>query len=98
MSYDMNSTFTFGKRGVIYSNISSASTNLNVFGVFKTTGETGIGKSGILITSNFDKITFPKPIKIEDHLITGDNYTIELNKGWNIRVIDKKGNLEIFKT
>jgi len=97
MSYDMNSTFSFGKSGIVYANISSASTNPNVFGNFTTTGETGVGKSGILITSNFDKITFTKPIKIEGNIITGEYYKIELNKDWKVITIDKKGNMEIVR-
>ena len=97
MSFDMNSTFTLGKEGIIYSDISSSSTNPLVFGNFKTTGETQIGKTGILITSNFGKLTFSKPLKIEDNIITGENYVIELNKGWTVKLLDKKGNLEIVK-
>ena len=97
MSYDMNGTFTFGKKGVVYASISSASTNPLAFGNFSTIGESAIGKSGILITSNFDKITFPKPIKFEGDTIIGENYTIKLNQGWKIRTIDKKGNMEITK-
>ncbi len=97
MSYDMNSTFTLGKEGIVYSAISSSSTNPFVFGNFKTTGETQIGKTGILITSDFEKLTFPKPIKIEGNIITGENYIIELNKAWTVKQIDKKGNLEIVK-
>lgn len=97
MSFDMNSTFTLGKKGIVYSEISSSSTNPLVFGNFKTTGETSIGKTGILITSNFDKLTFPKPINVKDNIITGENYIIELNKGWAVKQIDKKGNLEIAK-
>jgi hypothetical protein len=97
MSFDMNSTFTLGKEGIIYSDISSSSTNPLVFGNFKTTGETQIGKTGILITSNFGKLTFSKPLKIEDNIITGENYVIELNKGWTVKQLDKKGNLEIVK-
>ncbi len=97
MSFDMNSTFTLGKEGIVYSEISSSSTNPLVFGNFKTTGETQIGKTGILITSNFSKLTFSKPLKIQDKIITGENYVIELNKGWKVRQLDKKGNLEIVK-
>ncbi|MBK7227233.1 MAG: hypothetical protein IPH96_18155 [Saprospiraceae bacterium] len=97
MSYDMNSTFTLGKEGIVYSAISSSSTNPFVFGNFKTTGETQIGKTGILITSDFEKLTFAKPIKIEGNIITGENYIIELNKAWTVKQIDKKGNLEIVK-
>lgn len=96
MSFDMNSTFTLGKEGIVYSEISSSSTNPLVFGNFKTTGETQIGKTGILITSNFGKLTFSKPLKIQDNIITGENYVIELNKGWKVRQL-KKGNLEIVK-
>lgn len=97
MSFDMNSTFTLGKEGIVYSEISSSSTNPLVFGNFKTTGETQIGKTGILITSNFGKLTFSKPLKIQDNIITGENYVIELNKGWTVKHLDKKGNLEIVK-
>ncbi len=97
MSYDMNSTFTFGESGIIYSNISSSSVNPEVFGNFKTIGDTKIGKSGILITSNFDKLTFPKPLKIEGNIITGEYYEIELNKDWRVKALDNKGNLEIIK-
>jgi len=97
MSYDMNSTFTFGKDGIIYSSISGTSPNASLFGSFKTTGETTIGKSGILISSKFDKLTFTKPLKVEGNTIFGDYYTIELNKGWKVIQIDKKGNMEIVK-
>ena len=61
------------------------------------TGETEIGKTGILITSDIEKLTFPKPIKIEGNIITGENYIIELNRAWTVKQIDKKGNLEIVK-
>jgi len=97
MSYDMNSTFTFGKDGIIYSSISGTSPNASLFGSFKTTGETTIGKYGILISSKFDKLTFTKPLKVEGNTIFGDYYTIELNKGWKVIQIDKKGNMEIVK-
>jgi hypothetical protein len=97
MSFDMNSTFTLGKQGIVYSDIASSSSNPLAFGNFKTTGETIIGKTGILITSNFDKLTFPKPLKIQDNIVTGENYSIELNQGWTVKQKDKKGNLEIVK-
>lgn len=97
MSYDMNNTFTFDKLGIIYSDISSASANPSAFGNFKTTGETSIGKTGVLITNDFAKLTFPKPTKVEGTFIIGENYTIELNKGWVVKQSDKKGSLEIVK-
>lgn len=97
ISFDMNSTFVFENKNIIYANISSSSSNPLAFGNFKTTGETEIGKTGILITSDFHELTFPKPLKIEGHTITGENYSIELNEGWTVKQVDKKGNLQIVK-
>jgi hypothetical protein len=97
LSYDMNSTFSLGSRGIVYAAIPGGTSDSTMFGSFKTTGETSIGKTGVLITSKFDKLTFPKPLKVEDNTITGENYIIQLNNGWKVKLVDKKGNAEIVK-
>lgn len=98
LSYDMNSTFSLKGSGVIYTQIKGGSASEKGFGNFSTTdGKEGLGISGILITSDLSKITFPKPVKIEENKIIGETYEINLNKGWKIVPIDKIGNLKIVK-
>lgn len=96
MSYDMNGTFVFHKAGIIYTQIVGNTTNPMAFGTFATLeGKEKIGQSGVLITSNFDQLTFPKPISIEENRITGDTYSISLNEGWQVVKINNKGDLRI---
>lgn len=96
VSFDMNSTFSLKGKGVVYTQIKAA--NEKGFGSFSTiAGKEGLGVSGILLSSDFSKITFPKPIKIEENKIIGETYEINLNKGWKVVTINKKGDLQIKK-
>lgn len=96
MSYDMNGTFVFHKGGIIYSQIVGNTSNPLAFGTFTTLErKENIGQSGVLITSNFDQLTFPKPTSIEGNKINGDTYSILLNEGWQVVKVNTKGDFEI---
>lgn len=93
MTFDMNSIFGLKGKGTVYTNLSGIDIKNEHFGNFKLKSE--IGKGGAFIPDDFSFIIFPLPEKIEKNIIKGKSYTIELNKGWKLKKLDKKGNLEI---
>lgn len=95
-SYDMNATFFLEGKGVIYASIKGTDMSGNNFGNYSTTDD-AIGVSGVLVLPDWKTYVFPRPISIEASKIVGEHYVIELNKGWTIRKINEKGDLELVK-
>lgn len=94
MSYDMNSTFTFKNRGIVYTYMEGNTSNPLAFGTFKVVKPEG-ENTGVLISSNFDKLTFSKPSLIEGNRILGENYEILLNPNRKTKIVNKKGDIEL---
>ncbi len=97
-TFDMNGTMILKDKGIVYSMIKGVDGSGNNFGNFSTIkGKEKLGVSGILISFDGKKYTFPLPVKIENNKIIGNYYTIELNKGWKVIRVNKKGDMEIIK-
>lgn len=100
MSFNMNGTLVLKDKGIVYSGIKGRDLDGSNFGNFVIDPEKAkLGVTGVLRSSESKKTTyiFPLPIKIEGRKIVGESYSIELNNGWEVRVKNKKGDLEIVK-
>lgn len=91
-SYDMYNTFFLLGIGTVYADIKGTDMSGKNFGNYITTNSE-LGVSGVLVDEKWTTYTFPKPIKIEDNKITGENYIIYLNPGWKVITLNKKGDL-----
>lgn len=97
ISYDMNGSMTFNKKDIIYSSVSGGSKEEKYFGTFSTIQEKAkLGLGGVLGLELEKTLVFSAPTKIEGNKITGDNYTIVLNEGWELKKLNN-GNFEIIK-
>ena len=97
-TFDMNGTIILKNKGIVYSMIKGVDGSGNNFGNFSTIkGKEKLGISGILMSFDGEKYTFPLPIKVEGNKIIGKYYTIELNKGWKVTKINEKGDMKIVK-
>lgn len=97
-SFDMNGTIILKEKGIVYSMIKGVDGSKNNFGNFSTIdGKEKLGFSGVLVSFDGKKYTFPTPVKIEKKKITGEFYYIELSEGWEARKVNKKGDMEIVK-
>lgn len=97
-TFDMNGTIILKDKGIVYSSIKGVDGSKKNFGNFSTiSGKEKLGLSGVLMSFDGKKYTFPLPVKIEKNKIVGDFYTIELSEGWKITTVNEKGDLEILK-
>lgn len=97
-TFDMNGTIVLKDKGIVFSMIKGVDGSRNNFGDFSTIkGKEKLGVSGVLYSFDGTVFTFPKPIEIEKNRIIGKYYEIELNEGWEVVKMNKKGDLEIVK-
>jgi hypothetical protein len=97
-TFDMNGTIILKDKGIVYSMIKGVDGSKNNFGNFYTIkGKEKLGVSGVLMSFDGKNYTFPLPATIENNKIIGEYYIIELNKGWEVIKVNKKGDLEIVK-
>ncbi len=96
--FDMNGTIVLKDKGIVYSMLKGVDISKNNFGNFSTIrGKEKLGVSGILMSFDGKKYTFPLPVTIESNRIVGKYYIIELSKGWEVVKVNEKGDIEIIK-
>lgn len=96
-TFDMNGTITLKDKGIVFSMIKGTDGSKNNFGNFTTMVNEKLGVSGVLYSFDGKVFTFPEPIEIKKNSVIGKYYEIELNEGWEVIKINKKGDLEIVK-
>lgn len=97
-TFDMNGTIILKDNGIVYSMIKGVDNSKNNFGNFSTIkGKEKLGVSGVLMSFDGKNYTFPLPLNIEKNKIIGEYYIIELNEGWEVVKINKKGDMKIIK-
>ena len=102
-TYNMYGTLVLEGIGTVFSGFTGVDNSGNNFGNFKIiSGKDKLGVAGILkLTekeeSNQSTFLFPLPNRIENNMIYGDFYEIELNEGWYAKKINDKGDMEIVK-
>ena len=84
-------------KGIVFSMIKGTDGSKNNFGNFTTMVNEKLGVSGVLYSFDGKVFTFPEPIEIKKNSVIGKYYEIELNEGWEVIKINKKGDLEIVK-
>ncbi len=96
-TFDMNGTITLRDKGIVFSMIKGTDGSKNNFGNFTTKGDEKLGVAGVLYSFDGKVFTFPEPIEIKKNRIIGKHYEIELNEGWEVIKINKKGDSKIVK-
>lgn len=97
-SFDMNGTLTLGDKGIVYSSIKGVDRSGKNFGNFSTLADKEkLGYSGILGMPGGMSYVFPLPESIDGNKVKGEFYEIELSKGWEVKKVNERGDMEIVK-
>lgn len=73
ISFDPNNILAIGEAGTVYPNI----TVIDNWGKLEA-------NNGALISNNWDRMNVSKPVSITDSLVSGDGWSLKLNKQWRV--------------
>jgi len=86
ISFDTRNLMPIEDKGTVYPNIR----------VIDNWGTLTVKKESLL-SSGWDKISVTNPEKVENNIVTGDGWTLELNNGYKVIKDENSGNFKIIK-